>query len=181
MKASISPPAAQTARFFLVLLAVSSFTADVADGQECASPFGTHDGADLKYCVLKAEHAATDPDPCVGTSTSGSVTAADNRCRGADTKCELHSVVDGGTLPWSSWMEYYHVKFVTDPEPAASVKLPIGNHPVQCQVSGRAPCTRSRLRARCENQPSMLWLAGTSDCSPSNLKFTGLTQNMGQL
>ena len=73
MTASISPRVAETVhaaapvaacrpRFFLVVLyvAVISFIADVADGQECASPFGTHSGADLKYCVLKAEHAGTD-------------------------------------------------------------------------------------------------------------------------
>ena len=154
MTASISPPVAETARFFLVFLAVISFTADVADGQECASPFGTHDGADLKYCVLKAEHAATDPDPCVGTSTSGSVTAADNRCRGADTKCELHSVVDGGTLPWSSWMEYHHVEF-TDALPdsfhdSGGTHLPLGRHDIQCRVTDRPP----QLPAACRHVPT---------------------------
>jgi hypothetical protein len=39
-------------------------------------------------------------------------------------------------LPWSAWMEYYHVEFII--EPAESIRLSIGTHGIQCQVSGRA-------------------------------------------
>ena len=137
MTASISPPVAETARFFLVFLAVISFTADVADGQECASPFGNHSGTDLKYCVLKAGQAVdTDPDgadPCAATDTSGSVTDAGNRCTNVqDSKCEFHSVVEGGILPWSSWMEFHHVEFVN--VSADLIKIAEGSHAIQCKV-----------------------------------------------